>query len=692
MSDSSNGPIEPPTEKVGWKRRLFGRFFPDFDHRLVKDLRRQRRPIAFGLTCAILTSLLSSGMILLIKFSVQAISDAGNLAEQRVLDHGDMLKLAGSLDRAHVDVSRALAQVEGTRHPNGALLSKQEEVQLAKALDLAPEKVESALKKLEASHPRSRQRPIDAVTRLGYLSLIVVALFGAKYWFTRGQTYYLSYAASKLANDLRVRLFGKLQRLPMSYFNDKRAGAIQSILTTDVGVYQSAVGIIRDSIDAPIKAISSLAAIFYLQWQLAFVAMLFMPPMAWAIQRNAKRMRIAQRKVQHDLAELGAMTQEALQGTRVVKAFSAEAEIEGRYGELVSASFESQMTAARRVAALRPLVEFIGALAIAAVIYICGWLAYKGSLQVADIAALIFGLDVINQGFRSWGNFKNTLAQVRAASDRVYSEILDVDDEPGDEPGGKVIESPRGLIEFRNVSFRYPDGTLALDRVSFTIEPGTSLALVGRSGAGKSTIADLMLRFYDPTSGQVLFDGVDLRELKVSWLRSQIGVVPQQTFLFAGSIEDNVRMGQPHASASQVAEALRQAHAEEFVAEMSQRTNSELGERGVKLSGGQMQRVAIARALVRRPRILLLDEATSALDANSEKAVTEALEEVMKTRTTLFIAHRLTTAARADRILHLRQGEVVEVGTHRDLLERNGPYADMYRAFSEGVMDEALDA
>jgi len=625
-------------------------------------------------------------MIVLIKYSVQAISDAGSIAEQHVLDQGDVQKLSARLHKTQAELVHALSTVDAGRRPANGVLSDKEVTRVASELKVTDAELRRSMAEANLGRGRERQSPRDAVRRLGVLSLLLVSLFGAKYWFTRGQTYYLSFAANKLANDLRIRLFSKLQRLPISYFNEKRGGAIQSILTTDVGLYQSSVSVIRDSIDAPIRAISAFAAIFLLQWQLALVSLLFLPPMAIVIQRNARKMRTAQRKVQSDLADLGALTQEALQGTRVVKAFSAEAEIEARYDKLIEGTFNSQMAAVRRVASLRPLVEFIGAVAIAAVIYICGWLAYAGTLQVADIAALIFGLDIINQGFRSYGNVKNTLSQVGAASDRIYSEILDVDEEP--RPiGGVAVQEPHGLIEFREVSFSYPDGTRALDHVSFRIEPGQSLALVGRSGAGKSTIADLMLRFYDPTEGQVLLDGVDVRELDVDWLRRQIGVVPQHTFLFAGSIEENVRMGQPNASQEEIAEALSQAHAAEFVSEMSLRTDPALGERGVKLSGGQMQRIAIARALVRKPLILLLDEATSALDANSERAVTEALDEVMHSRTTLMIAHRLTTAARADRIIHLRQGQVIEKGTHAELLKANGPYAEMYRAFSQGVMD-----
>lgn len=515
---------------------------------------------------------------------------------------------------------------------------------------------------------------------------LVVGLFALRYGFTRGQVYFLSEAANRLSADLRRRMFAKLVRLPVSYYNDRRSGAIQSVLTNDVNVYQNAVGIIRDSIEGPIKAIGAFVAILWIQWQLALIAFLLIPGMVFVIQRNSRKIRRAQTDVQVDLAGVSATTLEVLQGTRVVKAFGAEQKVEAEYAAMVDRSFHSQMRAVGLLASLRPMVELMGAIGLAAVFFIAGNLAARGQLMVSEIAAVVLAMDTINQGFRALGNVSNTYASVQAASDRIYREVLDVE-EAHERPGGVVLPNPTGHIEFRDVSFEYPDGTQALRNVSFKIEPGTSLALVGPSGAGKSTIADLMLRFYEPTSGQVLFDGVDVRELDVFWLRKQIGVVPQHTFLFAGSIEENVRLGAPDSTDEELNLALRQAHAEEFVREMGSRDTPTLGERGVKLSGGQMQRVAIARALVRQPAVLLLDEATSALDATSEKIVTEALDEVMKQRTTLFIAHRLTTAARADRILVLSRGEVVETGSHAELVAANGAYAGLFRAFSGGVLD-----
>lgn len=528
------------------------------------------------------------------------------------------------------------------------------------------------------------------VIMLNWLSVGVVAVFGVKYWFTRGQTFYLSKAAAMMTAELRQRLFRKLQALPISYFNEKRAGSIQSVLTNDVQVYQSAVAVVRDAVDGPVKIVSGFVMIFYLQWQLALAALVVIPSLARVIQRNGHKMKLAQAEVQDDLSTLTAMMQESLQGTRVVKSFSAEEPMATRFSELVQRSLASQLRAVRRIATLKPTVELLGAIALGIVVFVAGQLVVRGSLNVPVLASFLYFLDLINQGTKNLGSLNQTSGQIQAASDRIDREVLNVPEQQLEDPEAKAPATAIGQIEFRNVSFSYPDGTQALNNVSFSIEPGTSLALVGPSGSGKSTIADLMLRFYDPSEGSILFDGVDLRELQVGWLRAQIGVVPQQTFLFAGSIADNIRLGAPDASDDEVLEAARAAHAVEFVQRMPHQFETELGERGIRTSGGEMQRIAIARALVRKPTMLLLDEATSNLDAHSERAVQAALDEIMRQRTTLFIAHRLTSAARADRIVMLRHGEVIEQGTHRDLLAQDGPYAAMYRAFSNGVIDESL--
>jgi subfamily B ATP-binding cassette protein MsbA len=357
------------------------------------------------------------------------------------------------------------------------------------------------------------------------------------------------------------------------------------------------------------------------------------------------------------------------------------------YQDNVDTSFKSQMRAARRFAQLKPMVELIGAVSLATILYVCGHMARAGTLQISQIVALTFALDVINQGFRSLSNVSNTLSSVQAAADRIYGEILDQPDEESTLGKGRVLENVQGRIAFENVEFSYPDGTQALNSVSFLIEPGTSLALVGPSGAGKSTIADLLLRFHDPSSGRITLDGVDIRELDLQWLRSQFGVVPQQTFLFAGTIEDNLKLSRQNATEAELREATRIAHANGFIDASTHGLQTVLGERGAKVSGGEAQRLAIARALVGNPKLMLLDEATSNLDAESERAVTEAMDEVMVGRTTILIAHRLTTAMRASDILVLRKGAVIESGKPQELVQRQGVFSDMWRTFNHGMIE-----
>ncbi|MCU0315926.1 MAG: ABC transporter ATP-binding protein/permease [Fimbriimonadaceae bacterium] len=662
--------------------------FKPLDPRITAELRKQKRTIWLGLVCVALCALLAAAMIPMTEMAIRAIIDSTPTRvddRQRQSGASELAKEFGIPDsRANQIV--ASANPIASQVPDASLLAKELGVSLERATEGRARVIESLTPQSDDS-PAKRQE--EALVRLAFVCIAVVGLFILKYFFTLGQVFFLSQAANRLGSDLRVRLYDKLQRLPIGFFHSKRIGSLQSVLTNDVNVFQNAVSIVRDSIDGPFKAVAALVTIFFISWPLALVALLFVPIIAYFVYRNGQKMKRDQAQVQEDLADLSGITQEALNGVRVVKAFAAEERMGGLYNSQVESTFSSQTRANRRFAKLRPMVELIGAVSLAVILLICGFMAQRGLLQVSQIVALTFALDVINQGLRAIGNVNNTYNQVQAAAERIYGEILDRPDETLSS-GVRKLENPRGRIIFEEVSFTYSDGTKALDSISFTLEPGQSLALVGPSGAGKSTIADLILRFYDPTEGRITFDGVDIRELDLAWLRQQFGVVPQQTFLFAGTIAENIRLGQPKASDEEIRKAADLANASGFITSDPQGFEAVLGEKGARISGGEGQRIAIARALVRQPTVLLLDEATSNLDAESEKLVTEALQLVMAQRTTLFIAHRLTTAARADTILVLRRGRVLEQGSHDELLGQQGAYASMFKAFTSGMSDGIL--
>jgi len=518
--------------------------------------------------------------------------------------------------------------------------------------------------------------------RLYWLAALVVGLFALKYFLTRGQTYYLTAASIHLTSSLREKILRKLQRLPLRYFDSQRSGNLQSVITNDVNMYTTAVGTVREAIDGPIKILGGLIAAFAIQPFLLMGASLVLPVIFLVIQNNARKMKADQARVQDDLGDLNAFTSESIQGTRTVKVFGAEELMIANFLQRNEVTVISQKMAARRFANLKPMVEFIGAFAISIVVIICAVLVQRNQLEVSDLAAFLFALDLINQGFRNLGSMKQTRAQIQAAADRIYSEVLDVPDDEVHSGANKSLPQVVGRIVFDQVSFSYPDGTKALDNVSFTIEAGSSVALVGPSGAGKSTISDLLLRIHDPSSGVITLDGTDLRELDIHWLRSQMGVVPQSTFLFAGTLAENLKLAKPDATDQELMQATEAANAS-FIVNLPAGFQSTVGERGVRLSGGEAQRIAIARAILRNPKILILDEATSSLDAMSEKAVQEALDDVMVDRSTLFIAHRLTTAARAKKIVVLRHGRVVEQGTFQELMDAKQVFAGMYETFRD---------
>ncbi len=517
-------------------------------------------------------------------------------------------------------------------------------------------------------------------TQLNLISLVVVGVFALKWFFSYGQVYYLALAAQRLTARLREDVFAHMQRLPLGFFQSRQVGALQSILANDVPILQSAVLLVRDVLDAPLRILAFLIYIFYLNWRLALLACLFLPAIALLIQRLGRQIHRITHQTQGSLADITALVQEALSGVRVIKSFAMEDREIERFAQRNRQVLYHSLKGERRRARLRPTVEFIGAISIALVLWFGGHQVASGQMSTGQLMSFLFLLHQIAQAANGIGSLMLTRKQVRAAAERIFREVLDVEPEVYDAPDAVELPRLQGLIEFRNVSFRYPTGEQALRNVSFTIAPGEVVALVGHSGAGKSTLVDLLLRFYTPQQGTIHIDGYELSCVRLESLRQQIGVVPQQTVLFVGTVAENIAYGKPDATQEEIETAARAAHAHEFIERLPDGYQTLIGDRGVRLSGGESQRIAIARALLRNPRILILDEATAALDPISERMIQRVIEEGRGKRTTLIIAHRWSTVQCADRVLVLHRGELIEQGTHAELLARNGYYARLYQA------------
>ncbi len=516
--------------------------------------------------------------------------------------------------------------------------------------------------------------------RLNMVSLTVIGLFALKWFFSYGQMYYLAKAGQRMTARLREDLFAHLQRLPIGFFQSRQVGSIQAVINHDVPVLQSAVLLVRDTLDAPLRIVAFTVYIFVLNWKLALLAVVCLPLIALIIQRLGRQVHRIAHQTQGALANVSALVQEALAGIRVVKTFATEDRQIERFIQHNQEVLHHSLRGERRRARLRPTVEFIGAVSIALVLWFGGQLVAQGEMEVGQLLSFLFLLHQIAQAASGIGAIQLTRKQVSAAAERIFREVLDVAPETYDPPNAIDLPSAQGRITFERVSFRYPTGEQAVKEVSFEILPGEVVALVGHSGAGKSTLIDLLLRFYSPQSGRILIDGVDIQQVRLSSLRSQIAVVPQQTMLFVGTIAENIAYGLPDATMEAIVRSAQQAHAHEFIERLPNGYETLVGDKGVRLSGGESQRIAIARALLRNPKILVLDEATSALDPIAERTIQQVIEEGRGIRTTLIIAHRWTTVQCADRVLVMERGRLVEQGTHSELLARDGVYAKLYRA------------
>ncbi|UCH36174.1 MAG: ABC transporter ATP-binding protein [Armatimonadota bacterium] len=497
------------------------------------------------------------------------------------------------------------------------------------------------------------------------------ALFGSMYL---GQ-----FVAQRVMFSLRERIYSRVLRLSLAFHERHAVGELMSRMTNDVMLIQNMVSTqLADAIGVAITVIVGVGLMLAISWQLTLLALFLVPIMALVIARAGNRMRRAQLNVQQRLASISARIQERLYSIRIIQSFAREQHEEERFAELNTSNVDANLRSVRIVALLGPLVEFIGVLGMVGGIAFAGWQVTRGVLSADDVAAYLFAVQRVGQRFSKIGQINLSVQQALAAARRIL-EVVDQEPTVRDAPDAVPLPRVRGDVRFRDVSFAYGDGgDEALRGIEVEVQPGEVIALVGPSGAGKTTLVNLLPRFYDPTSGAVEIDGCDLRGVTLKSLRDQTGIVPQETILFGGSIYDNIRYGKMYATPEEVFAAARAANAEEFIRAMPQGYEFDVGERGLRLSGGQRQRIAIARALLKDPAILVLDEATSSLDMESEALVQDALERLMKGRTTFIIAHRLPTVRNADRILVLDEGRIVEHGSHDELVSRGGLYGRLY--------------
>lgn len=516
------------------------------------------------------------------------------------------------------------------------------------------------------------------VQMLYAIIVAILVIFAIRGVTTFGHRYLMGFIGQRVITDLRARLFAHLQKLSISYYDRRRTGEIMSNLTNDIQALQAAI---VDNFIILVQEsaifVGSFISMVYLQWKLTALCLVIVPMVSYIIKFFGKKLHSSGGVVQEKLADVTSMLQESIMGVRIVRSFNRSAFEIARFRDVNEANFKANVKTIQQSSQLTPFVEFFAALAVVAIIWYGGMSVIDGVMTSGElIAFLIYAINLANPTRRvaeAFGNIQKSLA----AADRIFA-ILDTEPEVAEKPDAKPLTVTEGRVEFRHVAFAYEAGHPVLTDVNFVARPGETVAIVGPSGAGKTTIANILPRFYDVTGGEVLIDGTDIRDVTIGSLREAIGMVPQDTLLFNTTIKNNILYGRLDATEDEIWDAVRAANAEGFIRALPDGIETKVGDRGLMLSGGQRQRIAIARALLKNPSILILDEATSALDTESEKIVQDALDKLLVGRTAFVIAHRLSTIRTADVILVISGGVIAERGTHEELMEKGGLYHELY--------------